>query len=783
MGLVHLAIGVNAKRVLKASSLVTCMENSLLSASYFDVIFNPDDGSLHYTLDFTSEISDYIIADVDVYAYGFKIISRKIDLCSLNWKQFCPLFPGSVEVDSIEYISKEYISQIPGIAYTVPDIDAFARVKIEDRNGTQLACIQAFFTNGKTVSQTGAKWATAVIAGLGLLTSAVASAFGNSNAASHISANAVSLFLYFQSVVVIAMQHVDEVPPIASAWAENLAWSMGLIRVSFMQKIFRWYVQATGGTPTLNLTSTTINILVQRSVDYVGAVAKRGVELFKREKPLVLYGNANVLIFRGIKRIAYNARIELTSVVCTGFTFFVLCAYVLIGLILIFKYGSELFIRAGWMKNHRFLDFRQNWKSILKRVLSRYIYIGFTQLIILSLWEFVQRDSPAVIVLAVLFLIFALGILLWTCFRVFSFARQSIQQHKNPAAILYGDQKFLDKYGYFYTMFNANKYWWGIVLLGHCLIKAIFIAFCQASGKTQAMVFWIVDMAYLGVLIHFKPYLNSPTNIVNILIQLVTTINSFLFVFYSNIFGQPAAVSSIMGWVFFILNAAFTVILLILTLVGCGYVLFSKNPDTRFKPARDDRTSFQRFSHNAGQKGPTAELMALGLTAKDHSMNWENELQDMKKSTYSSTKNPSSSTTGADDEDNTVPIADDEKETFTGKVVRKLTGGRSLKRNKSKNNKEKRLLSDSSYLGHHGDADHDDQEPEPPLPKEQLSNLHRKEDSLASFGHAQNRINNDDITSTNDFIGGGKNNNNHNNRYSQNDDLNDLDEAVPYTKF
>lgn len=175
--------------------------------------------------------------------------------------------------------------------------------------------------------------------------------------------------------------------------------------------------------------------------------------------------------------------------------------------------------------------------------------------------------------------------------------------------------------------------------------------------------------------------------------------------------------------------------------------------------------------------------MALGLTAKDHSMNWENELQDMKKSTYSSTKNPSSSTTGADDEDNTVPIADDEKETFTGKVVRKLTGGRSLKRNKSKNNKEKRLLSDSSYLGHHGDADHDDQEPEPPLPKEQLSNLHRKEDSLASFGHAQNRINNDDITSTNDFIGGGKNNNNHNNRYSQNDDLNDLDEAVPYTKF
>lgn len=767
------------------------MENSLLSASYFDVVFNPDDGSLHYTLDFTSEVSDYIIADIDVYAYGFKIITKKLDLCSLNWKQFCPLFPGTVEVDSIEYISDEYVNMIPGIAYTVPDIDAYARVNIEDRNGTKLACIQAFFTNGKTVSQTGAKWATAIIAGIGLLTSAVASAFGNSNAASHISANAVSLFLYFQSVVIIAMQHVDEVPPIASAWAENLAWSMGLIRVSFMQKIFRWYVQATGGTPTLNLTSSTINILVQRSVDYIGSVAKRGIELFKREEPLVLYGNSNVLIFRGIKRIAYNANIENTSVVCTGFTFFVLCAYVLVGLIFIFKYGSELAIRAGWMKNHRFLDFRQNWKPILKGSLSRYIYIGFTQLIILSLWEFVQRDSPAVIVLAVLFLILALGILLWTCFRVFTFARRSINQHKNPAAILYGDQKFLDKYGYFYTMFTANKYWWGAVLLVHGLIKAIFIAFCQPSGKTQAMVFWIVDMVYLGVLIHYKPYLNGPTNIVNILIQLVTTINSFLFVFFSNIFGQPAAVGSIMGWVFFILNAAFTVILLVLTLVGCGYVLFSKNPDTRFKPARDDRTSFQRFSHHAGTKGPTAELMALGLTAKDHSMNWENELQDMKKSTYSSTNNQSSSTAG-DDEDQSVPIAEDEKETFTGKVVRKLTGGKSLRRNKSKNNgnknnnKEKRLLSDSSYMGNNEfhDDDFDNNEP-PPLPTEQFSNLHKKDDSLASFNHNVSRINNDDITSTHDFIGSGgatttNNSNNQNNRYS---DLNDLDEAVPYTKF
>lgn len=733
-------------RSLTAQSLVTCMENSLLSASFFEVVFDPDTRALHYTLDLNSEVNGYIFVDVDVYAYGFKIITKSIDACSLSWKQFCPLFPGDVEIDSVEYISEEYVKMIPGIAYQVPDIDAFARLKVRNAEGDQIACIQAFFTNGKTVSQAGVKWATAVIAGLGLLASAVASAFGNSNAASHVSANAVSLFLYFQSVVVISMMAVDQVPPIANAWSENLAWSMGLIRVSFMQKIFRWYIQATGGTPSLNLTSSTINILVQRSLEYVSDLAKRGAELMKREKPLVLFGNSNVLIFRGIKRVAYQANIELTSVVVTGFTFFILCAYILVAFLFIIKYGSEVCIRAGWMKATRFTDLRQNWKTILKGSLSRYIYIGFTQLVLLSIWEFTQDDSPAVIVLAVLFLILAIGTLAWALFRVHKFARSSLQEHKNPAAVLYGNQKVLDKYGFIYTMFTAEKYYWGAILLFHSFVKCIFIALAQSSGKTQAILFWIIDMVYLGLLIHYKPYLNTPTNILNIMIQVVTTVNSFIFVFFSNIFGQPAAASSILGWVFFILNAAFSLILLIFILVFCAYVIFSKNPDARFRPARDDRTSFQRFSHHDGQKGPTAELLALGIAAKDHNADWQTEIHQL-----NDLNNSGGSSSKFDEEDQavpeTVPIADEEKETFAGKIMRKLSKG---KREKSRG---ERLISDNSYRA-------PDDTKEDSFDVEQadydFDQVHKKQDSVSSFNYNTGRLQNDDITQTTDFVNGMK---------------------------
>lgn len=673
---------VAAKRSLIATSLVTCMENSQLSASSFNITFNPDDRSLHYNLNMLTQIDGYVRAEIEVYAYGFKIITKDLDLCSLNWKQFCPIHPGNVEIDGIEYIQSSYVKQIPGIAYQVPDIDAYAIVKIFNDQSEYLACVQAYFSNGKTVSQVGVKWATAVIAGIGLLMSALLSTFGNSTAASHISANTMSLFLYFQSVVVVAMEHVHRVPPIAAAWSENLAWSMGLIRVSFMQKIFRWYVQATGGNPSLYLTSTTISVLTQRSFDYL-----RSIELFKRASD-VLYGNSNVLIFRGIKRLAYRVHIENTSVVPTGFTFFVLCGWVLAGFIIVCKSVVDLSIRLGWMKPTRFAEFRQNWRTVLKGALLRYIYIGFTQLMILSFWEFTERDSPALIVIACLFIVLCVGLMGWAAYRTTYFARKSIELHNNPAALLYGDSYVLSKYGFFYTMFNAKHYWWNIVILSYILLKSLFIGFAQASGKTQSLAIFIFDLCYFVAIIYFQPYLDRPTNILNILISTVTLVNSFLFMFFSDLFNQNYSVSAVMGWVFFIMNAAFSLILLLMILGFILMITFSKNPDVRFKPAKDDRTSFQRHDLKDGtviSKSVANELLALGNVAKDHKENWESELH------YNSAMDYDNTAQRSDVEDEKLGPASSNNEsshtvrpTFSEKIMRKL----SFRKAKSRQNGE-----------------------------------------------------------------------------------------------
>ncbi|GEQ68956.1 hypothetical protein JCM33374_g2626 [Metschnikowia sp. JCM 33374] len=637
-----IALPALAKRTLMANSLVTCMENSQISPSFFEVTFNPDDRSLKYSLDLVTEISGNVITHVQIYAYGFIIIEKNIDMCDLGWKQFCPIYPGTMQVESVEYISKSYVNQIPGIAYTVPDIDAVVKVQVYDRSsGQRLSCLQSSFTNGNTVSQTGIKWATACIAGLGLLIAAILSTFGNSNAASHIATNAVSLFLYFQSVVVVSMQSVDRVPPIASAWAENLAWSMGLIRVEFMQKIFRWYVQSTGGTPTLYFLGTTQQILVQRAKMYFDNLHEYARNNFsvpagiKRSLEFTLSSNANLFVLRGIKRIGYNSHIEPTSIVVTGFTFFVLVGFILAVIIIFIKSLTVLFIRSGSMNPNRLTFFRKSFPTILKGALLRYIYLGFPQLIILSLWEFTVQDSPAVIVLACLALILALGIVTYAFWNTYKFGTRSSREYKNPAAILYGDSVVLQKFGFCYTMFHAQKYWFGMVLVSYALLKGIFIGLCQASGKVSSIVIFVIDFVYMIFLFTQRPYMNKSTNILNYCMAIVVTINSLLFVFFSDLFGQPAQVGSIMGWVFFVLNAAFSLVLLISIIVMSFMAVFSKNPDARFAPAKDDRTSFQRMSslkHKKSEKMVTNEartnneLFALGAAAKDHQANWEDEM-------------------------------------------------------------------------------------------------------------------------------------------------------------
>ena len=199
------------------------------------------------------------------------ILSVKKQVCvKLGSSQLCPMTPGHFDVPlSSQTLGDDIISQIPGIAFQIPDLDGVVRVTGSypqgQGNGTAVACVEATLSNGKTVSTKYVAWPIAAITFAGLLTSSVVWLFGHVSTSAHIASNIVSLFVYFQGLAIISMMAVDRLPPIAAAWGQNYMWTVGLISIPFMQNIFNWYVQATGGTVTDILPNAAVmSISVQR---------------------------------------------------------------------------------------------------------------------------------------------------------------------------------------------------------------------------------------------------------------------------------------------------------------------------------------------------------------------------------------------------------------------------------------------------------------------------------------------------------------------------------------
>ena len=612
----HTNSNPGSSKYIKTSSLLTCMLNSQLTSNYFDVYFFPDNNTITFNIDATTTINQKVMIQAELITYGLKVLERTIDPCSLKIDALCPLSPGRIDIQSQYQLDTDITDQIPVIAYSIPDLDAQVRVIAYAANDTAfttpLACVQAILSNGKTVQTKYASWPIAAVSGIGVLTSGFVSVIGYSATAAHIASNSISLFVYFQNLAITAMMGVSRVPPIAAAWTQNFQWSMGIINVGFMQKILNWYVQATKGVSSVVVANKNVlSISVQkRKRDLAEFLAKRGVSVASssdfnfdkildeshlyttNERNSSDYAN-KILVLRGIQRVSYLANIEISNFFLTGIVFFLAFLFAVVICMIFFKSLLEVLTRARVMsESNNFFQYRKHWGSIIKGTLFRLSIIALPQVSLLAIWEFTQVNSPAILVDAIVIFVILTGLLLYGTIKVLVKGKESQRLYKNTAYLLYGDTNFLNRFGFLYVQFKADTFWWLLPLLAYSLLRSLFVAVLQEQGKPQAVIIFIIELVYFVALCCTKPYLDKRTNIFNIVIHLINLINSIFFLFFSNIFRQPAVVSSIMAIVLFVLNAVFALFLLIFTIVTCTLALVHKNPDVRYQPVKDDRLAF-----------------------------------------------------------------------------------------------------------------------------------------------------------------------------------------------
>ncbi|KAI1002844.1 Flavin carrier protein 2 [Podosphaera aphanis] len=617
-----------AERLIESKSLNACQDNSSFTASLFNVIFTPNNKTITFDIVGVSSIQGNVSFAIEVKAYGYTVVKRVLDPCDMGLPGMCPMSTGQIDILSNIQLEDDTINQIPGIAYGVPDLDANVKVVINATANpdVSLACVEANLSNGQTVDQKGVGWITAIIAGLALVASAATSGLGHSNTAAHVAANALSLFGYFQAQAIIGLTAVS-LPPIVQSWTQNFQWTMGIIKVNFMQRVATWYQKSTGGTPATllnSLTTTSVQVekrslplIGKRSMDQTIKLLSRAHELSKRNDNSV----SGTYIVRGMKRVAFRAGIESTNLFITGLSFFCLFILYTVIFVVVFKVVCEWAVKSRFMKSDKFQDFRNGWFVVLKGIMFRMVLIGYPQMTILCLWEFTQADSPAEVILAIFFFFGMTGTLAWAATKVIRIAKRSVEMHKNPAYILYSDPAALNKWGFLYIQFRATAYYFILPTLAYIVIKGMFIAFGQNAATTQTVALLLIEGVVLIGASVIRPWMDKSTNSFNVAIAAVNFLNAIFLLVFTDIFGQPGIVTGVMGVIFFIYNAVFSLVLLILVLIATVYAFFRKNPDSRYQPMSDDRASFIK-----SQTQLTTELDALGVTARGDKAGFKHNL-------------------------------------------------------------------------------------------------------------------------------------------------------------
>lgn len=367
------------ERMLTSTSLNPCQADSKFSATLFDVIFTPQNRSLAFDVVGVSSIVGNVTIELLVLAYGLQVYKTTINPCDSDLQGLCPMNAGQITLNSNAEIPASALKQVPGITYTVPDLDARVQVYFNQTDtASSAACVEAELSNGKTVDQKGVAWTVAVLAGLALVASAITSGLGHSNTAAHVAANAMALFGYFQAQAFIGMSAVS-LPPIVASWTQNFQWSMGIISVGFVQTLATWYQRATGGTASTvlsNLSSVSVRVEKRSLQEYAQLASRAATQLhnsiLKRSNADSAFTDTSTTVtVRGIQRVGFRAGIESTNIFMTGYVFFLaFVIFVVLG-VCIFKGVCELLVRGGRMKGEKFQDFRNGWTTVLKGILFR----------------------------------------------------------------------------------------------------------------------------------------------------------------------------------------------------------------------------------------------------------------------------------------------------------------------------------------------------------------------------------------------------------------------------
>lgn len=498
---------------------------------------------------------------------------------------------GTFGASGEQSIPDSYISQIPAIAFSVPDIDSQATMQLKAVDSDEeLACITSQVSNGKSLSTAGVSYIAAGIAGAALAVGGLSALAGaGQTGVAHSSPTFGDVIFWFQGMAMNGMMSAD-VPGVYRSWSKNFAFSTGLIYWEGMQSSIDSFRGKTGG----NLTTDSVEFLSNATLVHVDqniTLTKRSFDgisdvlLWTRDE---LSTNVNgtdgdsagdskvIHAVKGIQGYVEEYKIPNGNTFMTVLLWFaIVVAAITVGILLL-KVILETWALFGTFPK-RLTSFRKRYWWTLAKTITNLILLLYGIWTLYCVYQFKNGDSWAAKTLAGITLAAFTAVLAFFTWKIWSIANK-FKKLEGDNSALYDDKEVWRKYSIFYENYKRSYWWIFVPAIIYAFARGCIIAGADGHGLVQAAGQLIVEALLLCVLLWARPYSLKSGNWINCTIQVVRVLSVVCILVFVEELGMTQTTKTVTGLVLVVVQAVLTGVLAILIAVNALIMCCKENP-------------------------------------------------------------------------------------------------------------------------------------------------------------------------------------------------------------
>ncbi|KAL2108462.1 hypothetical protein VUR80DRAFT_3796 [Thermomyces stellatus] len=387
-------------------------------------------------------------------------------------------------------------------------------------------------------------------------------------------------------------------PPIYRSFAQNFAFSTGLVPWQTLQRSIDSFRAMTGGDLEASgvdrLMNTTLVFAdgttapgnssffsVKRAMEGFEMLAKRQIETtLGAAEDDESTGAPEMGVIReavsGIQAYVQQLSIpESNTFMTVLLVVAIVIAATVVGILLV-KAVLEFWALFGSFPSS-LAGFRKHYWGSIARAITTLILLLYGVWVLYCVVQFTQGDSWAAKTLAGVTLALFTGVLAFFSWKIWVTAWR-VRKADGDASALYEDKKIWVKYSLFYESYKKSYWWIFIPTIVYMFTKGVVLALTDGAGRVQTASMIAIEGLFLGLLVFLRPYERKSGNVINIAIQVVRVLSVVCILVFVEELGIEQTTQTVTGAVLIAVQSALTGILAILIVWNAFNACCKENP-------------------------------------------------------------------------------------------------------------------------------------------------------------------------------------------------------------